>query len=116
MVLLTELGDLGRFANRRQVAAYAGLVPSKDESGETADRKGHITHQGSSRVRHVLGQAAWSWVRWDAEARPVYERLKRRNPKHKKIALVAMMRRLLIRLWHRGLDAQRAAAEAAAQS
>jgi transposase len=115
MVLLTELGDLGRFANRRQVAGYVGLVPSKDESGETSDRKGHITRQGPSRVRHVLGQAAWSWVRWDPEARPVYEQLKARNPKYKKIALVAMMRRLLIRLWHRGLDAQRAAAEAAAQ-
>jgi len=116
MVLLTELGDLGRFNNRRQVAAYVGLVPSKAESGESSDRKGHITHQGPSRVRHVLGQAAWSWVRWDLEAHPVYERLKSRNPKHKKIALVAMMRRLLIRLWHRGLEAQRAAAEATAQA
>jgi len=106
MAVLTELGDLGRFTNRRQVAAYVGLVPSKDESGECDDRKGHITRQGPSRVRRVLSQSAWSWVRWDPEAKAVYERLVAKNPKKKKkIALVAMMRRLLIRLWHHGLAA-----------
>jgi transposase len=34
MVFLTELGDLARFANRRQLAAYLGLAPSTFESGE----------------------------------------------------------------------------------
>ena len=106
LVVLTELGDLGRFANRRQVAAYVGLVPSKSESGECDDRKGHITRQGPSRVRRVLGQAAWSWVRWDPKAKTVFERLVAKNPKKKKIALVAMMRRLLIRFWHQALRAQ----------
>ena len=106
LVVLTELGDLRRFSNRRQVAAYVGIVPAKNESGEADDRKGHITHQGPSRVRRVLAQAVHSWVRWDPEAKAVYGRLKARNPKKKKkIALVAMMRRLLIRLWHRGQEA-----------
>ncbi|MGQ9652333.1 MAG: transposase [Phycisphaerae bacterium] len=35
------MGNLNRFANRRQVAAYVGLVPSSQESGEADDRKGH---------------------------------------------------------------------------
>lgn len=109
MVVLTEMGALDRFSNRRQVGAFAGLVPSKSESGETDDRKGHITRQGPPRVRRVLGQAAWSWVRWDKGAKTTYERLVARNPnKRKKIALVAMMRRLLIRLWHLGREAQAA--------
>ena len=105
LAVLTELGDVRRFSRRGQVAAYAGLVPRTDESGEADDRKGHITKQGPSRLRGVLSQAAHSWVRWDPGAKATYERLVARNPKHKKIALVAMMRRLLIRLWHRGSDA-----------
>jgi transposase len=102
LVFLTEMGDLSRFANRRQLAAYLGLVPSSNETGQTNDRKGHITHQGSARVRKVLCQATWSRVRYDAEEKAVYERLKVKNPKKKKIAVVAGMRRLSIRMWHGG--------------
>ena len=96
-----ELGDPHRFANRREVASYCGLVPTQSESGETTDRKGHITHQGPPRIRRVLCQSAHVWVRWDPAAQATYERLVARNAKkRKKIALVAMMRRLGIRLWH----------------
>jgi transposase len=51
MVYLTEMGDLSRFRNRKQIGAFLGLVPSSYESGEADDHKGHITHQGPSRVR-----------------------------------------------------------------
>jgi transposase len=102
VVFLTELGDLKRFQNRRQIAAYLGLAPTSHESGEVNDRKGHITHQGSSRVRKMLCQAAWVMVRYDAAEKAAYERIVAKNPKHKKIALVASMRRLGIRMWHRG--------------
>jgi len=105
MVFLTEIGDLHRFANRRQIAAYLGLVPSSQESGEARDRKGHITRQGSSRVRKVLCQATWSRVRCDAQEKAAYERIKAKNPQHKKIAVVASMRRLAVRMWHCGLAA-----------
>jgi len=108
LVFLTEIGDLRRFANRRQIAAYLGLVPASQESGEARDRKGHITRQGSSRVRKVLCQATWSRVRYDAEEKAAYERIKAKNPKHKKIAVVASMRRLGVRMWHRGLTAGQA--------
>lgn len=102
LVFLTELGDLRRFANRRQLAAYLGLAPRSFESGDANDRKGHITRQGSSRVRKLLCQATWSRVRRDPEEHQAYERIVAKNPKHKKIAVVASMRRLAVRLWHRG--------------
>lgn len=108
LVFLTEIGDLRRFANRRQIGAYLGLVPSSQESGEAHDRKGHITRQGSSRVRKVLCQATWSRVRHDPEEKAAYERIKAKNAKHKKIAVVASMRRLGVRMWHRGLAASQA--------
>jgi transposase len=106
MVFLTELGDLRRFANRRQLAAYLGVVPSSDESGETNDRKGHITRQGPWRVRRVLCQCVWARLRTDAEEKTVYDRIAKKNPKHKKIGVVAIMRRLAVRMWHVGQDAQ----------
>jgi len=112
-----ELGNPARFRNRREVGAYCGLVPTQPESGETTDRKGHITHQGPPRIRRVLCQATHVWVRFDPAARATYEWLLSRNPKkRKKIAIVAMMRRLAIRLWHlakgEGLPEDRPAASA----
>jgi len=104
LVFLTELGDLSRFVNRRQIAAYLGLAPSSHESGEQSDRKGHITHQGSARVRKVLCQATWCRLRCDEKEKAVYERIRGKNPQKKKIAVVALMRRLAIRMWHRGRE------------
>lgn len=106
MVFLTEMGDLSRFKNRRDIGGYLGVVPSSDETGESGDRKGHITHQGPSRVRAVLCQAVWCRVRTDESERAWYKGVVSRNPKHKKIAVVGAMRRLAIRMWHEGLDVQ----------
>jgi transposase len=105
MTFLTEMGDLGRFGNRKQVGSYLGLAPSSNESGED-DRKGHITHLGPARVRKVLCQASWNRVKYDPNEKEAYERIVRKNPKHRKIAVVASMRRLAVHLWHRGLEAQ----------
>jgi transposase len=100
MVFLTEMGDLARFANRRQLAAYLGLAPSAHGTGKTNDRKGHITRQGPARVRHVLCQAAWAAVRVSSEWRAVYDRIRRDSKQRSKIAIVAIMRRLAISMWH----------------
>ena len=108
MVFLTELGDLRRFSNRREVGSFLGLVPASHESGEEADHKGHITHQGPARVRKVLCQAVWSRLRVQPSEQLVYARLVARNPRHKKIAIVARMRVMAIRMWHDGLAAQEA--------
>jgi transposase len=102
----TDIADFSRFRRGRQVGAFYGLAPSSHESGETNDRKGHITREGSPSGRQVLCQSAWSRVRHDTHEREVYLRLALKNPKKKKIALVACMRRLAVRLWHVGLQAQ----------
>jgi transposase len=101
LVYRTEIGDAGRFRRGRQVGKFAGLTPTSHESGQQNDRKGHISRQGPPRLRKILCQAAWVQVCHDVEARRIYQGLVSRNPKKKKIALVAMMRRLAVRLWHR---------------
>ena len=105
MVFLTEIGDVRRFANRYQVGSFLGLTPTSFETGESSDRKGHISRQGPARLRRVLNQAVWSLLRSDAEAAAKYDRIAAKNPKHRKKAVVASMRDLDIAMWHTALDA-----------
>lgn len=106
MVFLTEMGDLTRFGSRKEIGAYVGLVPSSDDTADS-DRKGHITRQGPWRVRWMLCQAVWTILRTNEEEARYYKRIVSKNPKHKKIAVVACMRRLAVRLWHIGSEVQR---------
>jgi transposase len=99
MTFLLELGDVRRFDNRRQLASYLGLVPTTYESGEDDDHKGRITHMGPARVRKVLCQAAWTIVRTDPVWKARYGPLAQRRGGRK--AIVAIMRKLGIELWHR---------------
>jgi transposase len=101
LVYRTEIGYAGRFRRGRQLGKFTGLTPTSHESGQQNDRKGHISRQGPPRLRKILCQASWVHIRHDPQARRVYQALVCRNPKKKKIALVAIMRRLAVRLWHR---------------
>jgi transposase len=103
LTFLTEMGDLSRFHNRREVAAYLGLCPSSFESGNADDRKGHITRQGPGRVRKVLCQAAWAAIRTDEATRATWLRIQGNKPGRSKKAVVAIMRKLAIVMWHRAL-------------
>jgi transposase len=105
LTFLTELGDLNRFPNRRTIGAYLGLTPAAKESGEASDRKGHITRQGGGRLRKMLCQAAWAAIRSDAAVRTAWQRIRGNRPGRGKKALVAIMRRLGIRMWHLALAA-----------
>lgn len=106
MVFLAELGEMSRFGNRRQVGSYLGLVPSRFDSGQATGRTGHITRQGPARVRRMLSQATWGRIRTEPRERKVYDGICKKNPQHKKKAVVAIMRRLAVRMWHVAQEAQ----------
>lgn len=57
MTVVSELGDLGRFAHPRQVMGFVGLVPAENSSGGRR-RQGGITKCGNSHVRWMLVEAA----------------------------------------------------------
>ena len=103
MTFATEIGDVKRFENRKQLGSYLGLTPTSYESGQATDRKGHISRMGPYRIRKVLNQAAWAYVRTRSERRAWYEAMAKRRGKKK--ALVAVMRELGILIWHRMRDA-----------
>jgi transposase len=93
-----HLHDPGRFDNGKQVSAYAGLVPRQYQSGET-DHRGRITRRGPALLRKLLVECAWALLRYNAWARAVYARLSHGGKTHRKQAVVAVARKLLVRCW-----------------
>jgi transposase len=92
------LDDPHRFKSGRQVGCYAGLTPRRWQSGES-DRQGHISHAGNHLLRKLLVEIAWLGVRHKTWMLEVYEHVRRGSDKRKKIAIVAVARRLLVKLW-----------------
>ena len=60
ITVVAELGDLTRFENPRQLAAFVGLIPSEYSSGPSR-RQGGITKAGNGRARRALIEAAWAY-------------------------------------------------------
>jgi len=96
MMLLAEIGDLGRFGSKEALCSYAGLVPRVRESAGKAARGG-ITRQGSSGLRWIMVEAAQVATRCSPAVKRYYERLLRK--KHKHVARVALARKLLIAVY-----------------
>ena len=90
------IGNAERFQCGKQVACYLGLVPLEDSSGDKR-RLGHITKQGNSLLRFLLVEAAQATTRTIPEWRSKYIHLMMRRGR--KIAKVAMARKLAIRLF-----------------
>jgi transposase len=89
------------FSNRRQIAAYAGLAPSPWQSGGT-DREQGISKSGNRRLRHALVELAWFWLRHQpASALSVWFRARvgQGRGRIRRIAIVALARKLLVALW-----------------
>ncbi len=96
------IGRADRFQCGKQIASYLGLVPLEESSGNRR-RLGHITKQGNSLLRFLLVEAAQVTVRSIPEWRSKYFHLAMRRGR--KIAKVAMARRLAVRLywmWRQG--------------
>jgi len=96
------IGEVDRFGCGKQIASYLGLVPAEDSSGDRR-RLGHISKQGNSLLRFLLVEAAQVTVRCNPRWRNQFFHLAMRRGR--KIAKVAMARRLAVRLywmWRRG--------------
>jgi transposase len=57
LAVLVETGDFNRFDTANHYAAYLGLVPGENSSGESKHRTG-ITKAGNTHVRKLLVEAA----------------------------------------------------------
>jgi transposase len=87
-----------RFRKASEVSAYIGMVPKQFDSGES-ERAGRITKHGSRLVRSLLVEVAWAGLRYNPWVRQTYQRISGGKKSRKKIAIVAVGRRLLVRCW-----------------
>lgn len=119
LAVVHTLEPVTRFDRARRIAAYCGLDPKEYSSGDTT-RFGHISKQGSRLLRYLLVEAALSAVRREEDLQRFYRRLRARKKPHA-VALVAVARKLVLRLYRmlraginydefrsRGRDARRA--------
>ena len=94
-------GLFRHFDNRRQVAAYAGLAPTPWQSGSVNHEQG-VSKAGNPRLRATIVEMAWLWLRHQpgsALARWYHDRVRRNGGRMRKVAIVALARKLLIELW-----------------
>lgn len=89
--LLARLPELGRL-NRKQIAALVGVAPLNCDSGKMKGQR-HIWG-GRADVREALYMAALTATRFNPALKSFYERLLKAG-KPKKVALTAVMRKLL---------------------
>jgi transposase len=97
-VVVMHLDDPRRFTSAGHVAGYAGLVPRQIESGQMS-RFGHITRRGPSLLRSMLVESAWVVWRHNDWARAWVAKISRGSRARRKVAIVALARRLLTILW-----------------
>src|SRR5215471_17351638 len=89
------------FDNRRQIASYVGITPMPYQSG-SMDRDRRISRAGNPRARTTMIQLAWLWLRYQPGselAEWFRKRVGALAGRTRRIAIVAMARKLLIALW-----------------
>jgi len=92
-----------QFHNRRELGACVGLVPQPYDSGESQVDQG-ISKQGNRRVRSLLVEMAWCWLRYQPDSALTqwfnqYTQGTGPNRRVRRIAIVALARRLAVALW-----------------
>ena len=115
VALLARLGGIGpelatvlvrealfrSFANRKEVAGYAGLTPSPFASGDRHREQG-ISKAGNPLLRKAMVELAWLWLRYQPDSalsRWFAERVGAARGRMRKITAVALARKLLVALW-----------------
>jgi transposase len=86
-----------RFANRRQLAAYAGLAATPWRSGGIEHEQG-VSKAGNPRLRTTMIQLAWLWLRHQGQS-ALARWFKAHSQRGRKSAIVALARKLLVALW-----------------
>ena len=90
-----------QFNNRQQVGSYVGLTPSHFQSGPSSRDQG-ISKAGNPKARTIMLELAWFWIRYQPNSPLTIwfrERVGTAKGRIRRIAIVAMARKLLIALW-----------------
>ena len=98
LTIVSEIVDIKRFSTPWKLVGYAGLAPSKRDSGDAHRNGGHITRQGSKWLRYIIVEAANTSTRCDDRIGRFYKRIAERRGPQK--ARVAAAKEMLVIIWH----------------
>ena len=96
--ILSEIGDINRFATVEKLVAYAGIDATVHQSGQFNATQMHMSKRGSPYLRRALWLAAFIASQHDSELNTYYER-KRTEGKHHNTVIGAICRKLLARIF-----------------
>jgi transposase len=100
-ILCMEFFNWREFKNAKQVGACAGLTPTPYDSGDSTREQG-ISKAGNKRVRKLMVELAWLWVRYQPGSMLTLwfqKRFGSGGKRMRRIGIVALARKLLIALW-----------------
>jgi transposase len=100
-LLVREFFGWRGIRNRRELASLAGLTPTPYDSGESRREQG-ISKAGNRRVRWMMIELAWGWLRYQPTSelsRWYQRRFAAGNTRMRKVGIVAVARKLLVALW-----------------
>lgn len=99
-LIVYELFAWRDFQNRKQVGASVGLTPTPYQSGDSHREQG-ISKAGNRRMRRMLTELAWCWLRWQPDSDLSRWFLCRFGigKRNRKRGIIALARRLVIALW-----------------
>lgn len=99
-LLVREVFGWRGIRNRRELGSLAGLTPSPYDSGKTRREQG-ISKAGNRRVRWMMIELAWLWLRYQPRSE-LSQWFRRRfgegNSRLRKVGIVALARKLLVAL------------------
>ena len=100
-VLVREMLGSRSFRDRRALASFVGLTGTPFQSGGMEREQG-IGKNGNARVRRILMQLAWRWLRFQPQSplsRWFAQRTGGAKGRIRKVMIVALARKLLVALW-----------------
>jgi transposase len=100
-ILVTELFAWRGIKNGKELGSLVGLTPVPYDSGKSQREQG-ISKAGNKRVRSLIVELAWLWLRWQpgsALSQWYAQRFGAGNKRARKVGVVALARKLLIALW-----------------
>jgi transposase len=99
--LVREFFGWREFRNRREVGSLAGLTGTPYQSGDTSRDLG-ISKAGNRRIRALMVELAWSWLRYQPHSKLSVWYQERFGPvgkRNRRVGIVALARKLLVALW-----------------
>ena len=97
LAIISDIEDIEYFKNEKKLCAYLGIVPKvKESNGKRRD--GRMTKAGRKTTRSFLSNAIYTWIDSSEMYKEFYDRKAKEKGKGK--ALVAVMRKLIVIIYH----------------